>query len=208
MTKLEKKQLDLIRIMPLTLSSIKSKNLTIKDLKMNSFLKYQNQTLFIEDIATYLEVKWKNFKPKKEDYIVTEFKCFSLITGETIYIEWEEDDEIEAFITTEVIRLNNIKCNDKNINNALLEYLAEEEEGIVEFNNNKYEYIENDTWAALYNSKKYTDNKVRLYEFSNINNDDDFLTIEVWEDEDDKPEKEAFLSKKLNLKDIKILSLS
>ncbi|MEY8262687.1 MAG: hypothetical protein RPR98_00665, partial [Bermanella sp.] len=48
--------------------------------------------------------------------------------------------------------------------------------------------------------------QVRLYEFGSA--DDQYLTIELWQDEDSKPEREAFISMELSHKEISILQIA
>ena len=183
------------------------KKYTIKDLKKGSFFTFEKVDYYIEEVATYLDVKWKNFSKRKENYFVYEFKSISLNDASIVYFEWEEDDEIECSMTTQTLKIKDISLTN-NSNNKIslsdLEDIADDEEGKVYTNDKYYEYSEDDTWAALYSSDKYTDCKVRMYEFYNHN---EYLTIEIWEDDEDKPEKEAFISKEIYYQDIEVLKV-
>ena len=86
----------------------------------------------------------------------------------------------------------------------MLEYISDEEEGVVAYNGVDYHYSENQTWAALYYSDSGEPQQVRFYEF--YDNSENNLTIEVWVDDDDI-EREVFLSKKLPLSNINTLNL-
>lgn len=177
---------------------------SIKDLTENGFLIIKNELFKVVEISTYLETKW-NFNKKGDDFLITELKLFSTLTGEYTFIEWEDDDKLTIFLTTKEIRLRELRLNNgQSPTTQDIEDIAEEEYGVILYNNKKFEYIENETWAALYNSAKYKDVHVRMFEFES--SDGDNLTIEVWHD-DNKPSKEAFLSKELSSSAITIIKL-
>jgi len=179
----------------------------IKDLIKNSYLSIGKENYIVIDVSTYLEVKWSNFKKKKSDYIITELKLFSLSSGEIKFVEWEEDDFIEAYVTTKTLNLRDIQYNGLKVTKNILDEIAEKEEGILSFNNTKFYYEEEDTFAALYNSDKHSNIPVRIFEF--YSNRGESLSVECWYDdnEDSKPEKEAFLSTELNLDTVSVLQL-
>jgi hypothetical protein len=181
--------------------------LSIKDLKKGSYLSIKKENFVVLSYATYLETKWKNFKKKKEDYYITELKLFSLSTGMISYIEWEEDDEIEAYQTLKEIKATDIKCNGKNISRKIIEDISQEESGELTYNNESYYYEDEDTYAALYSNENYQDAAVKVYGFANKN--EQYISIEFWYEEQDdaKPEKEVFLSKELDLSSLSVLQL-
>ena len=79
-----------------------------------------------------------------------------------------------------------------------------EEEGIVSIDGAKFHYEEDDTWAALYYDENATDHsQVRMMEFSSGGKKS--LTVELWEDEGAKPDKEAFLSEVIKPSAVKVL---
>lgn len=179
----------------------------IKDLKKGSYLSIDKENFTVLSISTYLETKWENFKKKKNDYIITELELFCLGSGEVRYIEWEEDDVVEAYITTDVLTLKSLKYRNKPVTKAVLDDIAENEEGILTVNGTQYHYDDEDTFSALYNSDKHTDIPVRVFEFYCDNAQS--LSVEFWYDDNDdlKPEKEAFFSKELNLNTLTVLQL-
>lgn len=182
--------------------------LEITSLKKGGYIDLNGQTWKVINKFMYLDVKWKNFKRRKNDYWVTEFELFSLNTGESIYIEWEIDDNLEICQTDAMIKLRDIKYNGKNINRKDLEYIADEEEGEVSVNGTTYAYSEDNTWAGLF-YKDTTEKEgipMRAYEFEA--NSGKNLTVETWhEDDDDRPEREAFLSHPIKSQSIVVLQI-
>jgi translation elongation factor P/translation initiation factor 5A len=180
----------------------------IQDIKVGGFFSYDNQTWQVKHISKYLDVKWSSFKRRKKDYFITELELFSLKTGEKKYIEYEYDDSLEIYETIKEIKLRYIKSNNQVLTKNILENISNDESGEIIYNNKKYFYSENDTWAALYLKYENDDGlKVRFYEFES--DDNESLTIEVWYDDisDDKVQREAFISKKVLISDIEVLQL-
>lgn len=181
---------------------------SIKNLQKGSFLSIGRKSYLVESVGTYTEVKWKNFAAKKSQYVVTELELFCVTTGETIYIEWEEDDTVEAYITTSVLSIRDVKLDGSSVKRSDVEYIANEEEGVLSVSGKgSFWYDDDSSYAALYNSEKYTDIPVRMYEFSGEH--DDQLTVEFWYEEegDSKPEREAYISKELNLRTLEVLKV-
>lgn len=179
----------------------------IRQVMAGGFLELENSTYKVMERYRYLEVKWGNFNKKKSEYWVTEFKLLNVLTGETVYLEWEDDDQLEIYLTTKVIRLKDISYHGSAVKTADLVEMADEEEGTVVVNGTSYHYSEDDTWAALFYRENDTEGEpVRFYEFSSDSNES--LTIEAWEDEDSRPEREAFTSREISYKQIKILQVA
>jgi hypothetical protein len=85
----------------------------------------------------------------------------------------------------------------------MLESIADEERGTVLYSGVRYHYSEDDTWAGLFYSGDSDALPVRFYEFES--NKGLSLTIEAWVDDADV-EREAFLSRELNVKNITVLN--
>lgn len=190
------------------LPSIEQNKLDITNLKKGGYLELDGQTWRVNNIFLYLDVKWDNFKPRKKDYWVTELELFSLETGKTTYIEWEIDDELEVCQTDSLVKMRDIKFNGKSLSRTDLDYIADEEEGTVSFNGADYAYSEDDTWAGRFIKANGSKDGIpmRAYEFES--DDDTFLTIETWHEEDDeRPDREAFTSHQINSKTISILQV-
>lgn len=176
----------------------------IRHVKKGGYLEIKSETYLVTQVFRYLEVKWNSFKKKKNEYWATEFQLFNVITGEKTFIEWEFDDELEVSQTVSDVQLRELSENGKPISRKTLDKIAEEEHGILKYNGMNYYYVEDDTWAALfYRNESDTPLQVRMYEFKG--DDGSYLTLELWEDEDSKPEREAYISKELAAASIKVL---
>tara|TARA_R110002072_G_scaffold163353_2_gene315825 strand:+ start:2750 stop:3370 length:621 start_codon:yes stop_codon:yes gene_type:complete len=201
-----KVRLDTIRELNV-LTESKARKLSVKDLVEGSFLELDKNVFKVQSVSRYLDVKWSSFAPRKNNYVITELELFSINSGEKGYLEWEEDDELEIYLTTDLVKLRDISVSGKILTTSLLEDIAEEEEGVVSFNGVSYEYSEEDTWAGRFSKSGDLKDGIpmRAYEFES--NDGKSLTIETWhEDSDEKPDREAFLSKQIKPSAIKILA--
>jgi hypothetical protein len=182
--------------------------LDVRALKKGGYFDLNDQTYRVEKVNRYLDVKWKNFKKRSADYWVTELKLFCLHTGETLYLEWEEDDELEVVQTDNELKLREIIFKGKPVSHADLNNIAEEEYGEVIVNNTTYYYSEDDSWAALFyeDSNSVEGIPVRCFEFESDSGT--FLTIELWQQSaKEKPEREAFLSHSINPQNIQVLQI-
>lgn len=188
------------------LDEVQCSALDIKAVKQGGYFDLNGETYRVETLSQYLDVKWKNFKKRSEDYWVTELKLFSLNTGKTVYLEWEEDDELEISQTNQEIKLRDIRFDGKPITHDAIAFIEDEEYGEVQVNGKTYHYSDDDTWAGLFygDSDKEEGVPVRFYEFES--DDGDYLTIELWQQSaKERPEREAFLSHSVNHRSINIL---
>jgi hypothetical protein len=176
----------------------------IRQVKKGGYLEIKKNTFLVSEVFRYLEVKWSSFKKKKSEYWVTELQLVNVLTGEKTFIEWEFDDELEVSQTVTEVQLKDLTENGKPISRQTLDDIAEEEYGILKYNGQKYHYVEDDTWAALfYRNESDEPLQVRMYEFKG--DDGSHLTLELWEDDDSKPEREAFISNELAASAINVL---
>lgn len=188
----------------------KRKSFDIRNLKKGGYVDWNDQTWLVQNVYLYLDVKWKDFSKRKKDYWVTELELYSLNTGKVGFVEWEYDDELEVSQTDSIVQLRDIQYDGRSIKHRDLEEIAEEEEGEVIVDGTSYFYVEDDTWAGLFmkagGSKEDVSKNgtpMRAYEFASQK--DTYLTIETWHEEDDeKPEREAFVSHEIksNLFDV------
>ncbi|PWK42181.1 DUF4178 domain-containing protein [Pleionea mediterranea] len=180
--------------------------LKVQSINSHSYLDINNETYKVTGVSRYLDVKWNNFKKRNNDYWVTELQLVHLVSGKSTFIEWEYDDELEIGETLAEVKLRDIQFDGKPLTRAALEYIADEEMGSVTCQGKTYHYVEDDTWAALYyRSNDATPLPVRMYEFAS--DDDQFLTVEAWEEDDDKPSREAFISRSVKETSVVVLQL-
>ena len=179
-------------------------NYSITDLLVGGYLNIQGENWLVLGKARYVEVKWSNFKPKSSEDTTFELTILSLKTGEIKYIEYYVDDDVEIFITDKEVKLSEL-----GLSRSELEYISDEEEGSVRFDGHTFDYSDNETMAALYFRDELSEGiPVRFYEFEAQNGL--CLTAEAWYDDvhDERPDREAFISREVSSSDITILQLS
>ncbi len=207
-TAIQQKRRDAIKgLNPITSSN--RYKYSIQDIQTGGYIAFDNQNWKVLSLSKYLDVKWSNFKKRKKDYLVTELELFSLKSGKTTYLEWEFDDELEIYQTTQEIKLKELTFNGQKIKKSVLEDISEEEEGEIKYKGELYSYMEDYTWAGLYFKDESSQEgiPVRFYEFESKRGIS--LTVEMWYEEvgDDRPQREAFLSCELSPTKIEILQL-
>lgn len=198
-----KARLNAIRGLDLTNHADPS-TLKLEAVNSGAYLDIGGETYQVSSVSRYLDVKWNNFKKRNSDYWVTELQLIHLVSGKSTFIEWEFDDELEIGETLAEVKLRDIEFNGKPLTRSALESIADEEAGSVICQGKTYHYVEDDTWAALYyRSEESAPLPVRMYEFAS--DDDRYLTVEAWEQEDDKPSREAFLSRSVKENSVVVL---
>lgn len=219
MTPMQKQRLDAIRgLRPVNAAEAPRRQIT--DVTEGGYIELASQTWGLNSqvwqvkrINRYLDVRWKNFAKRAKDYWVHELELFSLNDGKTLFIEWEIDDHLEISITKKEIPMREIHYKGKAIKFSDLLEIAEEEEGEVVVNDGSldahvtFAYSEDETWAARYysGSSDSDGDNVRFFEFESADNQE-ALTIEAWETHpEDKPEREAFISRSMPASDITVL---
>jgi len=161
-------------------------NYNIKSLKQGSFVKIKGELFQVKNVFTYKEGKEQWF----------EYELFSISTGLITYIEYEEDDKIDMYITSETFNVRELPVSMDDV-----EDMADEESGKIELRMNTF-YYEDDYQATFI--KGDVKDTVYLYEFSN-ESEDTFLTIEEWGNKTDGYEYQCFISKKLE--EIEVVSI-
>lgn len=198
-----REQFDAIRGLSLPPSGGRPKG-DITLVEKGGYLEFDGNSFKVVKKSRYQEVKWEDFSKLKREYWVTEFELFNLITGEKSTIEWAIDDELEVSVTSERVSLLDISFNGGHLKYSDLEHIADEEEGVVSYSGRKFHYDEDETWAALfYGDGSDEPSQVRMMEFTD--RDKTNLTVELWEEEGSKPDKEAFLSLEINPKKMLVL---
>ncbi len=183
--------------------------LDITAIKKGGFIELNSDTWKVINYHSYLDVKWDDFSPRKKDYWVIEFELYSLSHGTKTYLEWEIDDELEICLTDSTVKLREILFDGKSLTRKILDYIADEEEGEVKYKGVKYYYSDDDTWAGLFfrnaEDAKSKSNSIplRAYEFES--NAGQYLTIESWQQGDDKIEREAFVSHAIKSSALQVL---
>lgn len=162
--------------------------LNIKNLKEGSFLKLKGELFKVKAIFTYSAGKEKWY----------EYELFSISTGKTTYIEYEEDDKIDMYVTIDSFNIRDLPVSIDDI-----EYMADEEDGSFKFKGETFFY-EDDYKASF--SRNGESEKVYLYEFSN-EKENTFVTIEEWGSDQEGYDYKVHISTYLQDSDLEIISL-
>ncbi|MFT6732754.1 MAG: hypothetical protein ACJAS9_000936 [Polaribacter sp.] len=206
-----KQQLQAIRSLEI-LPKEASQKIDITSVKMGGFIDLNNDTWQIINYYSYLDVKWDDFSPRKKDYWIIELELYSLTRGIKTFVEWEIDDELEVCLTDASIKLRDIQLDGKPLSKKDLAYIVDEEEGEVIYKGTKYFYSDDETWAGLFfrnaldAKNKSNSIPLRMYEFES--DDSQYLSVESWHENEDKVEREAFVSHSIKSKDIQVLQTS
>ncbi len=149
--------------------------LTLKDIGAGAFFSFEGQSFYVKETAVYEETS-ENFKTR-QGYTVTELTCLCLETGETIWFEWEYDDELEISLTQERISFRQLTDEDgESIDEDDLDQIADDQDVVV-YKGEKFWY--EDDWAAIY-ERGGQEEKLFVYEFENEAGNR-YLSIEEWQ---------------------------
>ncbi len=141
-----------------------------------SIVTVEGTPCLVKSVSTYAEKNWTFKKDLK--YAVREWELFSLVSGETLWLEWERDDEVVVFLSERKLPGNPEKYGaaswktflDEDRLSGSLKVPAEGE---------TFAYDDEGSWAAEYfRGGKDEAALVRFYEF--VSNSGRSLTIEAW----------------------------
>ncbi len=167
---------------------------SIKDIKKNGFIKI--------DDKLYHVLPYGKFFDKKDEWFELKITCID--TGKSTYLEWEEDDELEIFLSIKELDFSDLKDDEnEEIDEDDLNQITQEEDDIF-FNGKKFEY-EDDYKASYLRARDNKKFHIYLYEFEAKNGQN--ITIENWSNNDERPDYEIWLSKEIPSKSIEIISL-
>jgi hypothetical protein len=182
----------------------KRANYSIKDAGAGGILRFNGKTFRVASTSVYQETD-DHFRRQKPDR-VTELTLFCLESGETHYIEWEIDDQLEVCFTTREISAKELVYDDKTpVDFDDIDEMADEEETLV-FGGTAYEY--DDDWSAKWSAAGGRSACVFMADFGNERSG--WITIEAWSDDGDENgdwEYQAFQSVPITPASIEILSL-
>jgi hypothetical protein len=175
---------------------------SIKDLKVGGFIRVEGCVCFVTRHGRYDEYD-ESYK-KKQGYSAHEFRLLNLENGEIINIEWEEDDELKVFISTEMLSFSDL-CDElgEDIDEDDLDDIVGDEDCVV-FDSMVFDYEED--WAAKYFPEGQSKaEKAYIYEFSGT--DGIGITIEEWGDGEKQSDYEIWLTRRIDPDAIEIISL-
>lgn len=137
---------------------------------------FENRTYVVRSVSFYDETSW-NFK-KNENFRVYEWQLFCLETGETVWFEWECDDEVVAYLSTQELDSDPRKygatdwksfLDDDRLDSSLR----------IRHGGKSFGYDDDESWAAkYYRNGQGEPQYVRAYEFESASGE--CLTVEAW----------------------------
>lgn len=149
--------------------------LTLQDAGAGDLFTFSGKTYFVRDTARYEETS-EDFRTR-QGYFLTELTCLCMETGETVFFEWEFDDELTITRTDERISFRELSDeNGQSIDGDDLDPIADDGDLIL-YKGEKFWY--EDDWAALYQARD-REERVFVYEFENEAGTR-FISIEEWQ---------------------------
>lgn len=202
MNNIMRKQFASVRKMTGVIPEKERFNYSIKDIKAGGYFRISGKVYLVEEISSYREFD-ENFT-KKRDYSWNELKLFCINTGETINVEWEEDDVLEVSLTTVKLKFKDIRDDENGeIDEDDLDQISKEEDSLFY---GKKEFSYDDDYAAkFYRGDDKEGDKVYFYDFEA--KDGTCLTIEEWGDDESGYKYEIYLSSMVDPADIEVLAL-
>lgn len=184
--------------------------LSVKDVLIGGVIRLSGEVFVVKGTATYTETK-NSYKamPKGKAYVATELVLFSLKTGETRYIEWGIDDELEVSFTERKIARSELGRSLTYDDGEVVDLddadeIVDKEWELV-FKGRTYHYA--DDWPCRYKSSDGRDFFAYMYEFEADNGHQ--LTIEGWSStgsEEDDWEYEVYLSHNVDPASVEVIS--
>ena len=182
------KQFDAIRSMPVPIPRAERYRSSIEQVGARGYIRVVGQLCQVLDVHRYREKKWEWY----------EIELFNIESGDTLYLEWEKDDELEVSLNQPPITLRDIGATADEI-----EEMSDEEEGTIRYDGKSYEY-EDDYGAVFYRGGAGEGEPVYVYDFE-TSDERWCLTVEEWGDERDGYEYEVYVSEYLEPETIEVL---
>ncbi len=167
---------------------------SIKDVGKDGFLKIKGKT--------YSVLPFGKFYDKSDEWFELKLTCIE--TGEETFLEWEEDDGLEIFLTIKELDFMHLKDEEnKPIDEDDLDQITDDEDDI--FYDGKLFSYEDDYKANYLRTRDGKNFKVYLYEFEA--KDGSCITMENWSGNEDRADFEIWLSSKISKTAIEIISI-
>lgn len=178
--------------------------LSVKDLKVGSFLRFEGKTWVVEQAGLYNEFS-DSFKKKKK-YNWTEYRLFSIETGEIKNIEWEIDDDIEISVTLKEIKFRDLRDDEgADIDEDDLDEICDKGWEIF-YRGKRFNY--DDDYAAKYYRDFSEESGENIYVYEFVAHDDEMISIEEWDSGSGNESYEIFLSRAASEDEFEVLSKS
>ena len=185
-------QFDALRAMPEPLPKRERYKYGIEDLGVGAYFRIGGELRQVVSISEYRDKssKWH------------ELEVFGVETGETNYVEWEKDDEVEISLNGSELSLSDVGVTADQV-----EEISEEEKGTISYGGRTYQY--DDDYAATYHrggdgAKGGSGEKVYFYDFE-TKDEKWCLTVEEWGDKSEGYEYSVFVSEFLEPDAVEVL---
>lgn len=149
----------------------------IVELGAGGFLRCGGRTYRVEGIAQYHETDEKRYEARiGEPWI--EYALVELETGETCYVEWEQDDALEIYFTRRRLRFRDLADEDgAAVDEDDLDPATESEDS---FFLDDREFAYEDDYAAVYRRDRGDAKEEPVYFYEFLADNGDVLTVEEW----------------------------
>ena len=182
------RQFDAVRSMPPPIEASARYRHGIEDLKPGGYFRLRGIVYNVEAVSEYRE--------KKERWY--ELECLSIQRGETVYFEWERDDEVEISLNGAQISLVDLDVTPDQV-----EEMSNRERGSIEYRSQTFHY--DDDYGATYHRDGQTDSeKVYFYDFE-TQDEKWCLSVEEWGSEQDGYEYQAYVSESVSADEVEVL---
>lgn len=163
---------------------------SIENVKGGGLFKFDGKSYLVRTVNTY----------QREGFRWPELVLYCLQDGQTSYLEWEKGDEISVFVSLEKLSFDQVAIQGK----EHLWKISEAQEGSAHYHEKTYSYHE-DSAVTFFRDSKGQGTQFHQYLFAS-DDQETFVSIEEWGDEDEGYEHNIILSGKLNPAAIEVLS--
>ena len=164
--------------------------LSIEDVKAGGLFRFDGKSYLVRGVNTY----------EREGFSWPEFVLYCLQDGQTSYLEWEKGDEVSVFVSLEKLSFAQAGIQGK----EHLWKISEDEEGSADYRGRPYRYHE-DSAVTFFRDSEGEGTPFHQYQFAS-DDEEAFISVEEWGDEDEGYEHNIILSGKLNPAAIEVIS--
>ena len=184
------RQFDAIRAMPEPIAPRDRYRHGIEDVRAGAYLRVAGEIHRVESVSEYRDKssRWH------------ELELLGLERGESRYVEWEKDDEIEISVNGRELSLREIGVTAEQV-----EEMSEEEEGSISFDGRTYHY-DDDYGATFHRDGEGEGEAVHFYDFET--RDERFcLAVEEWGSASKGYEYSAFVAEYVGPDAVEVVAL-
>lgn len=179
-----------IRRMPEPIRPEKRFEHSIEDVRPGGYIRFEGKSFRVEGTNEY----------EREGFRWPELILFRLNDGETVYLEWEKEDEVSVFVTRQKLTFAEVGLQNK----ERLWEISEEEEGEARLDGRVFEYHE-DSGVRFFRDGEGEGEPFHQYLFGE-DGGRAFVAIEEWGDDDEGYEHSLVLSEYLDPRKIEVLA--